>query len=479
MAVAVVTDVGGDIGLAVVRRLQADGMKVAVLGREARGGDVALHLDVTDRGQMQSAAERVTRELGPPSVLVIAPQARASLPFGSMPTGQWQSLLDDYLGGTASACAAFVPGMVQARRGCVITLVPSAAVEGVPGEAYPAAASGTILGFTKSFALEVARHGVRVNCIAAGAVSPDEIADTIAFLVADGDFFVGQVLTPHPDPPPQGGREINALPAQGGRQINALPVQEGREISRPVCLVTGAAQGIGATTVARLAKEGGRVAVNGRLDDDRLAAVVRATGGLSAPGDIADPAAVRRMVGDIERQLGSIEVLVCNAARMTMKPFLEQEPEEWWEQIRINLSGHLDLISSVLPGMRRLGRGRIVIIASLWGITGWENATGYAASKSALIALTRSLGRELAPEGIYVTAVAPGIIDTPQLQVDADDAGLSLDEMRQVYARQIPVGRIGKPDDVAATIAFLSTNGARAFAGQLLQPNGGELRATL
>jgi len=464
MAVAVVTDVGGDVGLAVVRRLQADGMKVAVLGREARGGDLALQLDVTDRGQMLLAAERVTRELGPPLLLVIAPQTHASAPFGSMPTRQWESLLDDYLGGTASACAAFVPGMVQAMRGCVITLAPSAAVEGVPGEAYPAAASGTILGFTKSFALEVARHGVRVNCIASGAVSPDEIADTIAFLVVDGDFFVGQVLTlrtPH-----QGASNARIALKRG-------PAGPG------VCLVTGAAQGIGAATAARLVKEGGRVAVNGRLDDDRLAAVVRATGGLSAPCDVADPAAVRRMVGDIERQLGSIEVLVCNAARMTMKPFLEQEPEEWWEQIRINLSGHMDLISAVLPGMRRLGRGRIVIIASLWGVTGWENATGYAASKSALIALTRSLGRELAPEGIYVTAVAPGIIDTPQLQVDADDAGLSLDEMRRVYARQIPAGRIGSPDDVAGTIAFLSTNGARAFAGQLLQPNGGELRATL
>ncbi|HYM97638.1 MAG TPA: SDR family oxidoreductase [Candidatus Sulfotelmatobacter sp.] len=246
-----------------------------------------------------------------------------------------------------------------------------------------------------------------------------------------------------------------------------------------VCLVTGAAQGIGAATVARLVREGGKVAVNGRLDDDRLAAVVRATGGWPAPADVADPAAVRRMVHDVEHQLGLIEVLICNAARMTMKPFLEQEPEEWWEQFQINLTGHIDLISTVLPGMRQLGRGRIVIIASLWGITGWENATGYAASKSALIALTRSLGRELAPERIYVTAVAPGIIDTPQLQVDADNAGLSLDAMREAYARQIPAGRIGSPDDVAGTVAFLSTSAARAFAGQIFQPNGGELRATL
>jgi NAD(P)-dependent dehydrogenase (short-subunit alcohol dehydrogenase family) len=250
-------------------------------------------------------------------------------------------------------------------------------------------------------------------------------------------------------------------------------------LSGTTCLVTGAAQGIGAAIVARLVGEGARVAINARVDDDRLARVVQATGGMSAPADIADPEAVRTMIQEVERRLGPIEVLVCNAARMTMKPFLEQEPGEWWEQVHINLSGHLDVISTVLPGMRRQGRGRIVIIASMWGITGWENATGYSASKSALIALTRSLGRELAPEQIYVTAVAPGIIDTPQLQVDADDAKISLDEMRMVYARNIPAGRIGSPDDVARTVAFLSTGAARAFAGQLIQPNGGELRATL
>jgi NAD(P)-dependent dehydrogenase (short-subunit alcohol dehydrogenase family) len=111
-------------------------------------------------------------------------------------------------------------------------------------------------------------------------------------------------------------------------------------------------------------------------------------------------------------------------------------------------------------------------------VTGWENATGYAASKSALIALTRSLGAELAPEHIYVSAIAPGIIDTPQLQVDADDAGLSLEEMREVYAEKIPLGRIGTPDDIARTVVFLARASAQAYAGQLLQPNGGEVRAT-
>lgn len=246
-----------------------------------------------------------------------------------------------------------------------------------------------------------------------------------------------------------------------------------------VCLVTGAAQGIGRGIVKRMALEGAKVAVNGRVDDERLHAVVAEMGGFPAPGDIADPAAVRRMVEAVEASLGPIEVLVCNAARMTMKPFLEQDPDQWWGQVNINLTGHMDVVAAVLPGMRRLGRGRIVLFSSLWGPIGWENASGYAASKSALISFGRSLARELAPGRIYVTIVAPGIIDTPQLQVDADDAGVSLEEMHRIYAKNIPAGRIGTPDDVARAVVFLSTATARAFAGQTIHPNGGEIRGSM
>ena len=246
-----------------------------------------------------------------------------------------------------------------------------------------------------------------------------------------------------------------------------------------VCLVTGAAQGIGKGIVIRMAEEGARVAVNARVDDERLKGVVGLMGGFAAPADIANPAEVRQMVGEVEAALGPIEVLVCNAARMTMKPFLEQDAGEWWEQVNINLTGHMDVITAVLPGMRRLGRGRIVLFSSLWGPIGWENASGYSASKSALISLGRSLGRELAPDNIYVTVVAPGIIDTPQLQVDADDAGVSLAEMHRIYAKNIPAGRIGTPDDVARAVVFLSTETARAYVGQTLHPNGGEIRGSM
>ncbi len=248
-----------------------------------------------------------------------------------------------------------------------------------------------------------------------------------------------------------------------------------------VALVTGAAQGIGRAAAVRLAEDGARVAVNARVEDERLAAALAATGpgAFPAPCDIADWDASMRMVKHVQEELGPIEVLVANAARMTMKPFLEQDPAEWWEQIDVNLTGHLGVISAVLPGMRKLGRGRIVIVSSYWGVIGWENATGYGCTKSGLIALTRSLGRELAPEGICVSAVAPGVIDTPQLEVDARDAGLPLKDMHAIYAKGIPAGRIGRADEVAATISFLAGKAAPAYVGQTLHPNGGEIRCSM
>jgi NAD(P)-dependent dehydrogenase (short-subunit alcohol dehydrogenase family) len=243
-----------------------------------------------------------------------------------------------------------------------------------------------------------------------------------------------------------------------------------------VALVTGAAQGLGHASALRLAADGFAVAVNDISDDGRLTALAGQIGGLAIPGDIADPRAVTSMAAATAERFGGVDVLVANAAAMQMGPFLAQDPSIWWRQIEVNLSGHFRLIQAVVPQMRSRGGGRIVLISSGWGVIGHPNATAYAASKAGLIALVKGLGRELAPQGIIANAIAPSYIDTEQLGVDAADAGITLDEMRQRYRELIPTGQLATVGDIAAAVAFLASPGASAFVGQVLQPGGGVTR---
>jgi NAD(P)-dependent dehydrogenase (short-subunit alcohol dehydrogenase family) len=241
-------------------------------------------------------------------------------------------------------------------------------------------------------------------------------------------------------------------------------------------LVSGAGQGLGRAIARRLASEGARVAVNDRELSPGAEEAVAETGGVAAIADVSDPDAVERMVAEAERELGGIDVLVANHAYMTMAPFAEHDPGDWWKNVDVNLSGTFFLVRAALPAMRRAGGGRIVIIASEFGVVGWANATAYAASKTGLISLTKTLGRELGPEGIAVNAIAPGIMDTPQLDVDAEDAGVSPEEVRRRYAAESPIGRIGRPEEIAAVAAFLACDSSAAFVGQIVQPNGGTTR---
>jgi NAD(P)-dependent dehydrogenase (short-subunit alcohol dehydrogenase family) len=243
-----------------------------------------------------------------------------------------------------------------------------------------------------------------------------------------------------------------------------------------VALVTGAAGGVGRATARRLAADGHRVAVNDIGDDGRLSELADEVGGIAVPADIADSGATTAMVARVANTLGPVQVLVANAAAMAMSPLLDAEPAQWWRQVEVNLSGHFRLIQAVVPGMRALGHGRIIVIASGWGVTGHPNATAYAASKSGLIALTKGLGRELGPDGILANAIAPAYIDTEQLLVDAADAGISLEAMRQRYRALVPIGRLATPRDIAAAISFLAGPGSSGFVGQVLQPTGGVTR---
>jgi NAD(P)-dependent dehydrogenase (short-subunit alcohol dehydrogenase family) len=234
-------------------------------------------------------------------------------------------------------------------------------------------------------------------------------------------------------------------------------------------LVTGAGQGMGAAIAARLAADGHAVAVND-LVAENAQAVAERIGGSAHPFDVADPDAAAAAVDAI----GPIDILVANHAYMTMAPF--EQSEDWARTIDVNLLGTATLLELVAPGMVARGFGRVVVIASEWGVIGWPNATAYAASKGGLIALVKSAARALGPHGVAVNAIAPGITDTPQLQVDADDAGISLAEMIERYAADVPLGRVGRPEDIAEVVAFLCGEAAIALVGQVLQPNGGTTR---
>jgi 2-hydroxycyclohexanecarboxyl-CoA dehydrogenase len=245
---------------------------------------------------------------------------------------------------------------------------------------------------------------------------------------------------------------------------------------KPVAIVTGAAQGLGHATALRLAADGFTVAANDIRDDGRLSFLAEKIGGLAVPADIADADSVRELTTTVVERLGGVDVLVGNAAAMEMGPFLTQDPAVWWRQIDVNLSGHFRLVQAVVPHLRAAGGGRIVLIASGWGVIGHPNATAYAASKAGLVALTKGLGRELGPQGILTNAIAPSYMDTEQLNVDAIDAGISLEEMRQRYRELVPTGQLATVADIAGAVAFLAGPGGSGFVGQILQPNGGVTR---
>lgn len=248
-------------------------------------------------------------------------------------------------------------------------------------------------------------------------------------------------------------------------------------LSGKTALVTGATGGIGIAHTTAFRAAGAEVYVHARKETDELVELATSTGAEGVIGDLSTPDACRQLVRDVFAKSGKLDVLVANHATMTMAPLVEADPADWWRVVDTNLLGTFALIQEAVRVMRSQGTGgRIIVIVSEWGVIGWPEATAYAASKSGLISLVKCLGRELAPEGILVNAIAPGVIDTPQLNVDAVAAGVSLAEMHALYAADIPLGRIGDPAEIAEAAVFLAQPDLKAMAGQIVQVNGGSTR---
>lgn len=236
-----------------------------------------------------------------------------------------------------------------------------------------------------------------------------------------------------------------------------------------VALVTGGNIGIGAATSRRLAQEGATLAIGYYEDADGARDLARECSDLghkavAVRGDVSDPGSVTEMVQSAEASLGAIEILVNNAGVARHTPFVDIEEDEWNWIFQTNIYGVYRCTRAVLPAMMQAGRGSIVNLSSELALVGEAEQVHYVATKCAIIGLTKALAREVAPRGIRVNAVAPGPTDTRIL---------SDDERTPQYASSIPLRRLGRPADIAATIAFLCSADAEWYTGQVISPNGG------
>lgn len=238
-----------------------------------------------------------------------------------------------------------------------------------------------------------------------------------------------------------------------------------------VALVTGGARGIGRAIALKLASLGADVAVldAGALETtEQTAAEIRALGvkACAVRCDITDADQVAAAVKQVKDELGGVDILVNNAGITRDKLALRMSPEDFDAVINVNLKGTFLMIRALYADFMRKRYGRIVNIASIAGLMGNAGQANYAASKAGVVGLTKTIARELASRGVTCNAVAPGFIETPMT------ANMNQDAL-EAASKTIPVGRMGKPEDVAAAVAFLAGDDAGYITGAVLNVDGG------
>jgi 3-oxoacyl-[acyl-carrier protein] reductase len=233
-----------------------------------------------------------------------------------------------------------------------------------------------------------------------------------------------------------------------------------------VALVTGSTRGIGNAIAKTLIDCNAKVAVVGRDAGKAkdVATSLGAAGGFAC--DVGDPDSIEKLVSDVEKELGAIDILVNNAGLTKDNILFRLKNEDWDTVLDANLRGAFVAIRAASRGMIKRRWGRIINIASVVGIVGNKGQANYAASKAGLIGLTKSVAKELASRNVLANVVAPGFIET-------DMTAAMTPEARTALSGQIPLERLGKPEDIAGAVAFLASDAAAYITGQVLVVDGG------
>ncbi len=243
---------------------------------------------------------------------------------------------------------------------------------------------------------------------------------------------------------------------------------------KKVALITGSSRGIGRAEAIKLAGDGYAVCINYIEREDKAEELVESlvSQGFEAmcyKADVAKADEVKAMVKAVEERLGYVTLLVNNAGIAKQCLFQDMTEEYWHRMFDVNLNGAFNTIQAVLPNMLHEHAGCIINTSSIWGQHGASCEVAYSSTKHALIGLTRSLAQELAPTNIRVNCVAPGVINTDMVQVLGK-------ETLDMLAEDTPVGRLGKPEDIAAVVSFLASDAASFITGQVITSDGGFMK---
>ncbi len=232
-------------------------------------------------------------------------------------------------------------------------------------------------------------------------------------------------------------------------------------------LVTGGTRGIGAAIATALKAAGYQVAANYAGNDDAAKKFTDETGIQTYKWSVADYDACADGLKRVEADLGPVDVLVNNAGITRDAPFHKMKPEQWREVIDTNLTGVFNMTHPAWPGMRERGFGRIITISSINGQKGQFGQANYAASKAGDLGLTKTLAQEGAGKGITANAICPGYIATDMVMAVPE-------KVREAIIGQIPVGRLGEPEEIARCVVFLASDDAGFITGSTISANGGQ-----